>query len=195
MASRSLNPGEVLQAGAQIAEVIDISVFDLTVPLGAAELARLGDPVGAGAVLRDSTGRSWPGQVVRVEPSVDAQNRWINVVVQMDENTGAMPGQFLTAELAGQPHDALYAVPERLISRRGQIWVLDGEDRVQAVAADPVFVTDGLRYITPPEGTVERLQIAEPRSGFLSGVEVAPRTVEAPLPADTLRAETGEVGQ
>lgn len=195
VASRSLNPGEVVQAGTQIAEVIDTSVFELTVPLGAAELARLGDPVGAGAVIRDSTGHSWSGQVVRIEPSVDAQNRWINVVVQLQSNASVMPGQFLTAELQGQPHEALYAVPERLISRRGQIWVLDGENLVQAMAAKPVFVTDGLWYITPPDGAGEQLQIAEPRSGFLSGVEVAPRTVEAPLPADTLRAETGEVGQ
>ena len=195
VASRSLNPGEVVQAGAQIAEVIDTSVFELTVPLGAAELARLGDPVGAGAVLRDGTGSSWPGQVVRIEPSVDAQNRWINVVVQMEENTGAMPGQFLTAELEGQPHDALYAVSERLISRRGQIWMLDAKNRVQALAAEPLFVADGIWYIAPPKTAAGQMQVAVPRSGFLSGTVVEPRTVDAPLPANTLRAETGEAEQ
>ena len=195
VASRSLNPGEVVQAGTQIAEVIDTGVFEMTVPLGATELERLGDPAGAEATLRDSTGRSWPGRVVRIEPSVDAQNRWVNVVVQMGENAGVMPGQFLSAELEGQPHATLYAVPERLISRRGQIWVLDEDNRVHAVGVEPVFVADGIWYIAPPDGTREQMQIAEPRSGFLSGATVEPRTVEAPLPDDAMRAETGEAGQ
>ncbi|MEX0304508.1 MAG: efflux RND transporter periplasmic adaptor subunit [Leisingera sp.] len=51
VASRSLNPGEVVQAGTQIAEVFDTSVFEVTAPLSASQFVQLGASEGATAVL------------------------------------------------------------------------------------------------------------------------------------------------
>ena len=152
VASRSLNPGEVVQAGTQIAEVIDTSVFEVTAPLSAREFVQLGATADAKAVLTSADGETWQGQVVRIDPSVDAENRWINVVVQMQQGAVVMPGQFLTVQLEGRRYDALYAVPDTLISRQGQIWYLEPQDRLKALPANPVFASEGISYIAPPDG-------------------------------------------
>ena len=188
VASRSLNPGEVVQVGTQIAEVFDTSVFEVTAPLSVTQFVQLGAAAGAAAVLTSTDGSAWQGEVVRVDPSVNEVNRWINVVIQIQAGAGVMPGQFLAVQLQGRRHEALYAVPEVLISRQGRVWYLDARDRLQAFAAEPVFTADGISYFAAQEGFSQELRLAEPRNGYLSGVKVEPRIVAEPLPDAALRA-------
>ncbi|WP_052248796.1 efflux RND transporter periplasmic adaptor subunit [Leisingera sp. ANG-Vp] len=194
VASRSLNPGEVVQAGSQIAEVFDTSVFEATAPLSASQFAQLGTAAGAKAVLSSAEGGTWQGQVVRIDPSVDTENRWINAVIQMQPGASVMPGQFVTIKLQGRRHDALYAVPEGLISPKGQVWYLTPQDRLQAFEADPVFTANGVAYIIPPQGAAEELRLAAPRSGYLRGAAVQSRIVSEPRPGAALRAASTAEG-
>lgn len=194
VASRSLNPGEVVQAGTQIAEVFDTSVFEVTAPLSASQFVQLGVAAGAQAVLTSAEGAVWQGEVVRIDPSVDTENRWINAVIQMQAGASAMPGQFLTVELQGRRHDALYAVPEALISRQGQVWYLDPQDHLQTIQAEPVFTAGGISYIAPPDGSAEDLRLVLPRSGYLRGAKVQPRVVTEPRPGAALRAANAAEG-
>ncbi|WP_157063818.1 efflux RND transporter periplasmic adaptor subunit [Phaeobacter sp. 11ANDIMAR09] len=189
--SRSLNPGEVIQSGSQIAVVFDASVFEVTTPLTADQMKRLDlDPKGEGTRARLSTpqGNNWWGRIVRVDPAVDAQNRWVNVVVEMDSHAGAMPGQFVTVDLQGRHHAALYDIPEALISRQGQLWFLDETDHLKSVSVEPIFVADGRYFITPPAGHETELRVALPRSSYLKGSKVRPRVIAASLPLEELRA-------
>lgn len=200
--SRNLDPGEVIQAGSQIAEVFDGSVFEVSTPLTADQLARLdlqaagpnrsGESSAARLVAPDGT--IWSGRVVRVDPQIDAVNRWINVVVEMNDTTDAMPGQFVTVELQGRDHPALYEVPEALISRKGQLWLLDDEDHLFALPADPVFVARGRYFITPPKGYEAGLRVVVPRNSFVQGIRVRPRLVTSARPAQQLRADLNAGG-
>lgn len=200
--SRSLNPGEVIQSGSQIAVVFDASVFEVSTPLTADQLTRLDlkqadlgqTNTGAGVRLVTPDGTFWWGRVVRVDPQIDAANRWINVVVEMKSHAGAMPGQFVTVELQGRDYEALYEVPEALISRQGQLWFLDDRDHLHAIPVDPVFVANGGYFITPPEGYEISLRVASPRSNYLQGVKVRPQVIAATRPLEQLRANLATGG-
>ncbi len=182
VANRSLNPGEVVQVGSQIAEVFDSSVFEVTASLSVRQFAQLGASVGAEAILTSAAGEVWQGEVVRVDPSVDSKNRWIKLLVQLAPGTPAMPGQFLTIQLQGRWYDALYAVPDALITRQGSMWYLDANDQLQMFTADPVFSEDGVSYFVAEEGLPQPLRLAVPRSAYLKGVKAQANVVSGPAP-------------
>ncbi|WP_293573702.1 efflux RND transporter periplasmic adaptor subunit [Phaeobacter sp.] len=198
VASRTLNPGEMVQAGAQIAEVFDRRVLEVAIALSARQFARLGTPIGAAVDLTASQGdvvqgnevqgRVVQGRVVRVDPTVDADNRWITVVVELAPGADVMPGTFLTARIEGRSHAALYAIPQALLTTRGEIWALDEGNRLRSHAVVPVFVTEDTVFVAPPVGSEQSLRLAVPRSGYLNGAVVAPRILAEPRPDPALRA-------
>ncbi len=197
VASRSLNPGEVVQVGSQIAEVFDTSVFEVTASLSVRQFAQLGASVGAEAILTSAAGEVWQGEVVRVDPSVDSKNRWIKLLVQLAPGTSAMPGQFLTIQLQGRWYDALYAVPDALITRQGIMWYLDANDQLQTITAEPVFAEDGISYFMAEEGLPQPLRLAVPRSAYLKGAKAQANVVSGPAPdtAQHTARHTGRVAE
>lgn len=172
--SRSISPGDHIQAGAEIAQIYDVSRLELRLQLSAEELARLDLHNGAQVrLISDQTQLRWTGVVSRVAKQVDQINRWIDVIVDVPDATGLIPGQFLRAELAGRRYDRVIGIPYNLISRDGAIWVVDAENLLKRLDLVPLFDRDGRSFFVPPEDTLS-VQITAPRSGFLTGQSVSP---------------------
>ncbi len=173
---RTINPGDMLQMGAQIAQIYDRTIFEVHVPLNNHEIARLRDDViGSPVTLIAQQGqKSWHGKVARMEQSIDAKNRWQNVIVEIIEKDALLPGAFVTTELSGQNYDRMITLPEYFVGNDGMVWFVDTQNRLQKFAADILFQKDGSLFIFPPENFHEPALITPARDIYLAGVKVTP---------------------
>lgn len=190
---RSINPGDFLQPGDPIGRIFDRRVFEIPVPLGPDEIARLPVPARDAAVrLEDRvTGRHWVGRVARIAQALDARNRWREVIVEVTEADGLLPGQFLKASFAGRPHGGVLKVAERQLGRGGRLWYVDAQNRLQSVTPEIVFARQGHVFIRSPLDGGGPLRITRYRSGLLDGMRVqAVPEASGPSPASDDRAET-----
>ena len=171
---RTVNPGDILQAGVQIARIYDHSVFEVRVPLGEQEMARLRhDIIHAPVTLITSQGK-WPGKISRIEQSIDSKNRWKNIVVETHDTGGLLPGRFVTVELPGKNYQRVIVLPEHFVGRNDLIWFVNQQDYLQNFAANILFSKNGKLFILPPADLHTQARITPERDVYLAGVKVTP---------------------
>ncbi len=171
---RTINPGDILQVGAQIAKIYDRRVYDVAVPLNVKEIARLhGDVVGSSVTLKSQSGYdTWEGKVSRMGQAIDRTNRWQEVIVEVSGQDTLLPGAFVTAELSGKNYDDLLALPEHFVGQDGLIWFVDQQERLQRFSANILFRKDGAVYLIPPLDLHTPVRITPARDVYLAGVKV-----------------------
>lgn len=172
---RNINPGDFLQPGTVIGTIFDNRVLEVVVPLSGDEISRLAQPNEAQVVALTSRGSDtvWIGSIARIEQSINVVSRRQNVIVEISDALGLVPGQFLTAEFVGKVHQNVFEVPEHLLAKDGVLWVVDPQNKLQKQPSTPVFFADGYVYLYAPVDRSE-MRVAEYRNGFLAGVVVVP---------------------
>lgn len=186
---RNVNPGDVLRVGDPIGKIYDTTVFEVAVPLTMDQIDRIGPDHSEARVVLTSQRRSrtWKGKVSRVERTIDTQNRWQNLIVEIRETEGLLPGQFLTAEISGKSYESVIAVPESMPSEDGRLWIIDRRDRLKSLALEALFRKDGNLYFALPHNPEAHLRVTAGRRAYLPGVKVTP------LPAADPSAAAGKV--
>lgn len=176
---RAISPGDILQAGTRIGRIYDRSVFEVRVPLADAEINRLGlDIIDLPVeITTDANQRKWRGKVARVEQSVDIKNRWKNIIVEVSETTGLVPGMFVTVNIPGKQYDNLIVLPERFVGPDHTVWFVDQQNLLHKFAADIVFSRDGEFFIRPSPDFQANTRITPHQNIYLAGVKVAPVAV------------------
>ncbi len=118
----------------------------------------------------------WQGQVVRVDPALDARTRAARVFIAVTDADTALPAGnvFARIELSGPVLTDRLSVP-RLAVEDGHVWVIDGAGRLERRPVEVAFRDDDQAVIaaglTAGERVmVSRLPFAEPGMA----VEVAP---------------------
>jgi membrane fusion protein (multidrug efflux system) len=146
------HPGERVDAGALLIEVIDPSTLDLVAAVPAAALARI--RVGAAALVRsEGAGRALPGRVQAIAPAVDSLTNSGQVVVRVPN-----PGRALRA---GEGATALVIVEVRkraLVVPDSAIVVLGDSLAVFVVGADSVAKAHDVGVGTRRNGRAEILR-------------------------------------
>ena len=173
---RNVNPGDFLQIGSQVGRIYDRRVYEVAVPLGSHELARLTPTViGTAATLRSGEDRrTWTGEVARVGPSIDPTNHWRQVIVEIGDTEHLLPGQYLTAEFEGQSYERVLFVPENIVADDGHVWFVDAREQLAKFQPRVLYGRHGqLAVLAPPE-LVHPLRVTPPSSSFLPGVKVLP---------------------
>lgn len=184
--ARNINPGEFLQVGSAIGSIYDNTLFEIVVQLATDKVTRLPDEqqfISAG-VFSQKGDYQWKGQISRVEKMIDAQNRWQNVVVEVPDPKGLLPGAFTRVEFTGKRHSAVLAIPENLPANDGYVWFVDAQNRLQRFMPNEIFRRNGMVYLQAPSlaGFVPRLAYAQ--DIFLPDIEVEP----IPASAETQHA-------
>lgn len=176
------HPGERVDAGAPLIEVIDGSTLDLVAAVPAAELIRL--KVGAAAsVLADGASQARPGTVAALAPGVDSLTNAGQVVVRVPNAGHALrAGSGATASVTvGARHRALVIADSALV-------VLGDSLRVFVVGADSTArargVTVGVRRVGRAEilaglAAGERVVVSG-AFGLTDGMRVVPQKSTKP---------------
>lgn len=177
-----VQPGERVDAGASLVEVIDGSTLDLIAAVPAPDLGRL--KVGAPASVRaDGTTASQEGKVQALAPAVDSLTNAGQAVIRIPNAHGALrPGTGATALVAvGKRRDAV-VVPDSAIVVVGDsmsVFVVEG-DTLARVRSVTVGTRRGGRAEITAGLKAGEVVVTSGAFGLTDGMRVVPSKPDTP---------------
>ncbi|QDU66569.1 efflux RND transporter periplasmic adaptor subunit [Engelhardtia mirabilis] len=141
---RLVDAGQVIAAGTPLAQLIATEAYEVALPLGAADLARL-EPLGVGeidgpavelSVEVDGRPATFSGRVVRTAAQLDPRSRSLMAITRIDAplDQGSAPlrlGAFASARIAGREIERAATIPTEALRGADQVWIVDADQRLQ----------------------------------------------------------------
>ena len=178
---RSVNPGESLFAGSEVATLYGMELAEVALQLDAAQWALLPDTLKAiRAELTDPQQRaSWQAYAAREGRHLHRDSRlrtlFLQVKQPLQQSPPLLPGTFVQVKLTGKKIPGLLRIPEAALTKRGLVWFVDNANRLHSRHTEAVFYGDGVAYIRTPQNLDEPLRVAvAPNSSFVNGLKVQP---------------------
>ncbi len=177
--SCSVDPGESLFSGDQVAIIQSVDTFEVPLHLDAKQWAQLPESwMGMEvSLLNPQTGSNWLAKAVRDGGALSRSSRlrtlYLEVEQPYEQNPPLLPGTFVQADISGRNITGLLAIPESALTRKGTVWFVDANQRLRFFKALPVFYKAGMVFIRPTDKTPVPIRICvSPNSGFLAGQKV-----------------------
>lgn len=178
---RSVNPGETLFAGDEVATLYGMETAEVGVHLDAAQWALLPESIYDAKVklIDPQQHATWDARVVRESQHLSRDSRLRTVFLQVKQplrqTPPLLPGTFVRAEITGKTIPDLLCVPEAALTKQGLVWFVDSANRLQSRRAESVFYGEGVVYIRTPEAMGRPVEITiAPNSSFTSGLVIQP---------------------
>lgn len=178
--ARTVSRGEAVMAGDAVGELFATDAFELAVPVSVEQWRALpGSPVGAAAelVAQDGT-NSWTAQVARLGATIDPASRMRTLHLVVDRPLSArpplLPGTFVQVRLGGREVRGLLEIPEGAMTRQGQVWYVDSDDRLAVFDADVLFTRPGRLYVREPMPAAGWRVVRYPLASYMVGQAVRP---------------------
>ncbi len=174
--SRTTNPGDVLQTGISIGTVYDRSLYEILVPLSTSDIARLPTSTNPQhvTVRSDRSDKTWKGTISRIGQILDPQNRWQDVIIDITDTQGLLPGEFASIEFTGHSYDHVLSIPENIPADDGYVWYVDAQDTLQRFMPDILFRKDGIIFVRAPFEKQREMRVTIGQDIFLPDIKVEP---------------------
>ncbi len=182
---KRVETGEFAAKGAVLGRIYSDALMEVPLPLGQADLAKLGITFQArgqfAAPLEvDLTAAfgadtvTWRGRIHRSDAAFDEKTRTLNLIAEVTPEDGdlpLLPGQFVTATITGRTLPEAILLPRSAMRGFDRVLVVTPEDRLafREVTAttfdqDHVVVTDGLQAgervcLTPLQTVIEGMRV------------------------------------
>jgi len=146
--------------GSPLFRILDLSVIEVAIALGASHFGDVAAGSKASISLTDNGPVVWAGEIARLSPSVDSQDRTFQAFLEVKgDGNGAVipPGGFVVAEIEGPAYENVIVVPraaflqrklfvaERPNGSEGEAVVRERRPDVRKVLADVVLIHDGIQ--------------------------------------------------
>ena len=166
-----LDVGQVVNSNAAVGSLFSTDSLEISVPVSADELRRIGPVEGRRALIVPPTGPSIEGTVVRRAASVDERTRLGTLFVASEDAAALTLGEFVAIEIDGVPTDNAYRLPPAVLTSRDQLWVVENgqlvERRVEILGRESDMLI--VSAFDPAEGVV-----AIPPADVRAGLQVEP---------------------
>ena len=126
-----LDVGQVVGSNAAVGSLFSTASLEVSVPVSADELQRIGPVEGRRAVIAPPTGPEIEGTVVRKAASLDERTRLGTLFIVSDEPAALTLGEFVSVEIYGIPTENAYRLPPAALTSRDQLWVVDDGQLVE----------------------------------------------------------------
>lgn len=158
--------GQYVAPGQRLAVLYGTEAFEISVPLESDDLYWFHVPGftsgnGQGAPARvvgrmAGAERTWDGYVDRVEGSVDARTRMVNIVIRVKNPASAkpplMPGMFVQVRIKGRALENAAVIPRAALRGEQTVWVVNDDGilefrsiKIARFSLDGVVVQEGLK--------------------------------------------------
>lgn len=173
---RFADKGETLFAGDNVVTLISTDDVEIRMNIDEIQARSLGRWQDAKVKVFDpATGRSWNAAMVRDGGQVDRKTRLRQFYISpLDPEKELLPGMFVTVVINGNPRANLLALPESCLTRDGEVWFVDKEDRLRNLAAKVAFYENGKVYIENSTNTASLRVVTSPTPDFIAGTKTAP---------------------
>ena len=157
-----LDLGQVVGTAAAVGTIFSEASLEISVPVSADELRRMGDYRGRDAVIATPTGQEITGRVARKSAQLDQRTRLATLFIESAEPAALTLGEFVSVEIIGTETDEALRLPYAAMTSRDRLWVVQNGELVERPVeilgrdADTVIVrafdtADGVVAIPPPE--------------------------------------------
>lgn len=151
--SRALEPGQMIQAGTQLFEILDLSELEVEVMLPFAQSSAVSPGMRARLWLPRKQDQEFKARVTRVAPALTEGSRAARVFLALDNPEGSLPsGVFLTGVLETLRRDDVLAVPAAAI-----VW--DEAATSVMIVADGKVERREVEAVTAPGSKAEMIEI------------------------------------
>ncbi|GAA6193676.1 efflux RND transporter periplasmic adaptor subunit [Phaeobacter sp. NW0010-22] len=179
---RDVSPGQTVTAGQALLSLVDDQRFDLEVSLGDADWMLLSKPWDRHTAKLFSQTDQFLGtaRIRRGGGFLDAQTRQRKLFLEVVEAKPGLiqPGAFVKVELIGREIEQTLRLPESTLTREGDIWYVDPENRLRRFKADISYREGAHVVVRAPETSTTLDVVRNPLGSFLPGLQVSPRKVE-----------------
>ena len=157
-----LDVGQVVSRNAAVGSLFSMDSLEISVPVSADELRRIGPVEGRRALIMPPTGPAMEGTVVRRAASLDERTRLGTLFIASETSSALTLGEFVAIEIDGIPTDNAFRLPPAVLTSRDQLWVVENgrlvERRVEILGreADTLIVgafdsADGVVTVPPAD--------------------------------------------
>ena len=166
-----LDVGQVVSSSAAVGSLFSTDSLEISVPVSADELRRIGSVEGRRALIVPPAGPTIEGTVVRKAASLDERTRLGTLFVASENSAALTLGEFVAIEIDGIPTDNAYRLPPEALTSRDQLWVVDNgqlvERRVEILGRESDMLI--VSAFDPADGVV-----AIPPADVRAGLQVEP---------------------
>lgn len=183
--NRNVSPGATINEGDVLLSVLDDTLLDIQVSVGARDWSLLNRDWNSVevAVYSDADQKIGTAMVREGGGFLDPQSRKYQLFLEVShaDETAILPGAFVQVRLPGRPLEQTLRIPESALTQDGFVWYLDAANRLRRFEARPLFRDKGTVVIGVPDDlhTWEVFRVvALPMSAYLPGQLVAPQEQE-----------------
>ena len=166
-----LGVGQVVSRNAAVGSLFSTDSLEISVPVSADELRRIGPVEGRRALIAPPTGPAIEGTVVRKAASLDERTRLGTLFIASETPSALTLGEFVAIEIDGIPTDNAFRLPPAVLTSRDQLWVVENgqlvERRVEILGREADTLIVGA--FDPADGVV-----AIPPADVRAGLQVEP---------------------
>jgi RND family efflux transporter MFP subunit len=126
-----LDVGQVVSSNAAVGSLFSTDSLEISVPVSADELRRIGPVEGRRALIAPPTGPTIEGTVVRKAASLDERTRLGTLFIASENAAELTLGEFVAIEIDGIPTDNAYRLPPAALTSRDKLWVVDDGQLVE----------------------------------------------------------------
>jgi RND family efflux transporter MFP subunit len=126
-----LDVGQVVGVNAAVGSLFSTDSLEISVPVSADELRRIGPVEGRRASISLPLGPSIEGTVVRRAALLDERTRLGTLFIASENPAALTLGEFVSIEIDGIPTDKAYRLPTAALTSRDKLWVVDDGQLVQ----------------------------------------------------------------
>ena len=126
-----LDVGQVVSVNAAVGSLFSTDSLEISVPVSADELRRIGPVEGRRALIAPPTGPAIEATVVRKAAALDERTRLGTLFVASENPAALTLGEFVAIEISGIPTDNAYRLPAAALTSRDKLWVVDDGQLVE----------------------------------------------------------------
>ncbi|KNC67624.1 efflux RND transporter periplasmic adaptor subunit [Pseudoalteromonas ardens] len=190
---RLVSPGEWVEAGQALFELVASDSLDVHVPLSQRDWNRVLDSLEDGRItVRGYTGGTWPASVRYLSPLINETTRQRTLVLSIPDPYRQVvqlrPNQQVTVRFELKAEDGLYELPLSAVDPDGAIWIVTEKQTLRRVTVTTVEVRADTMIVSLNEALPNAFQLVRyTLPSMVAGKRVEPHSETVQI-ADKLEA-------
>lgn len=188
--SKQVQAGSNVQTGTRLAELYDVSLFEVSLPLSSQQWQLLpkakniaGQLSGIEVHLTDeSSQEQWLAKIDRFEQHLDNKSRQRALVAVVEQpialTAPLFPGSFVKATIKGEEIAQLWKLPASALIDNHTVWQVNNEDLLVHLPIKVMFSEKNAVYVKPTSDIEEAKIVNRPLSSYLVNMKVVVKTEE-----------------
>ncbi|WDE05861.1 efflux RND transporter periplasmic adaptor subunit [Thalassomonas viridans] len=178
--AKQVQVGTNVQAGSNLAELYDIALFEVALPLSLQQWQLLPGSSKLKDIqiqLKDEGSQQlWSAEFDRFEQHIDSQSRQRSLVAQVKNpikrHSPLFPGTFVKATLTGSAVDQLWQLPASALIDSNTVWQVNENGVLDFLSVKVVFAQGNDIYVQPLDNIVRARIVNRPLSSYLQNMKV-----------------------